>query len=319
MRKQNIIKAVFGSHLYGLNTPQSDVDYKGIYLPTMDELLLHNYDKTIVTSTGDKDSKNTNQDEDYELVSLPKFIDLCCKTDTMAMDLLHATENVERGEFAWVFDELVRKRSLFYSKNMHSLIGYLKHQSAKYGVKGSRMGALSNAVNRLKTTDKNEKLINSDLLIDGVHLKITTIANDKAGTTTDYYEVLGKKFVLTMTVLELSIKLEKWYLEYGARARLAKDNKGIDWKALSHALRAGYQVIDIFEKGDFDYPLAQNAYILDVKNGKLDFDNNVKLELELVVDKCMELSKQSKLPEKSDRKYWDDWLLSVYDRAFKPK
>jgi predicted nucleotidyltransferase len=27
----------FGSHLYGLNTPTSDVDYKGIFMPTLEQ------------------------------------------------------------------------------------------------------------------------------------------------------------------------------------------------------------------------------------------------------------------------------------------
>ena len=34
------MKCKHGSHLYGLNTPNSDIDYKGIFMPDLNELLL---------------------------------------------------------------------------------------------------------------------------------------------------------------------------------------------------------------------------------------------------------------------------------------
>jgi len=75
-RFPNVVDMVFGSHLYKLDTPHSDVDYKGIYIPTQDELLLHNYPKTIKSSTGKKDAKNEAGDIDREAISLPRFIEL---------------------------------------------------------------------------------------------------------------------------------------------------------------------------------------------------------------------------------------------------
>lgn len=35
-----IVKMKFGSHLYGTNTEDSDVDYKGVFLPSKKEILL---------------------------------------------------------------------------------------------------------------------------------------------------------------------------------------------------------------------------------------------------------------------------------------
>lgn len=37
---KKIVRMVFDSHMYGLNAPESDMDYKGIYLPELDDLLL---------------------------------------------------------------------------------------------------------------------------------------------------------------------------------------------------------------------------------------------------------------------------------------
>ena len=30
----------YGSHLYGLNTENSDLDFRGVYIPTLDDIIL---------------------------------------------------------------------------------------------------------------------------------------------------------------------------------------------------------------------------------------------------------------------------------------
>lgn len=45
-----ILEMKFGSHLYGTNTENSDMDFKGIYLPTAREIVLGTYKKTICSS-----------------------------------------------------------------------------------------------------------------------------------------------------------------------------------------------------------------------------------------------------------------------------
>ncbi len=51
-----IVKMKFGAHLYGTATPDSDVDYKGIFLPTKEELLLGRVPKSYNYSTGREES-----------------------------------------------------------------------------------------------------------------------------------------------------------------------------------------------------------------------------------------------------------------------
>jgi hypothetical protein len=110
--------------------------------------------------------------------------------------------------------------------------------------------------------------------------------------------------------------LKKIYDSYGARAQAAKENKGVDWKAMSHALRAGYQARDIYANGDFEYPLVETQFILDVKRGLLDYTTQVAPVLEDLVDEVNELSESSTLQSKVDRNKWDNWLLWVYDECY---
>jgi hypothetical protein len=316
------MNTLFGSHLYELNNENSDEDWKGIYLPTVNELLLNKYPRSIKYSSGDANSKNGFGDIDLENISLPRLVELGCKSDTMAIDILHATKNIERGTYAEIWDSLVENRTKFYSKDMSSLIGYLKHQASKYGVKGSRMSALKVIIEVLpQLIEDYPNAVIGDVvewLPYDDNCKYISVVNTKTkpSTTNHYYEVLGKKFQNTLKLTSLQDSIEKWYDNYGHRAREAEKNNGVDWKAVSHALRAGYQVIDIYQQGDFEYPLSQTQYLRDVKEGKLDFSSNVKEELEWVTDLAMELSAKSDLPEVVDVEWWDNWLLDVYGNHY---
>ena len=64
----------FGSRLYGTNTPESDYDFHGIYLPSMQDMLLQKKAPHVHFSTGDKENKNTSEDCDIQLWSLQYWL-----------------------------------------------------------------------------------------------------------------------------------------------------------------------------------------------------------------------------------------------------
>jgi len=72
-------------------------------------------------------------------------------------------------------------------------------------------------------------------------------------------------------------------------------------------------MLGILKDGDFDYPLPQTKFLLEVKTGQLNFVNEVQPELESVIQTVEKLAENSKLPQKVDRNYWDQWLLKKYN------
>ena len=64
--KNIIVRSVFGSHLYGTETENSDHDYKGIYLPSKGDCFLNRVDSNISETTGKANSKNTKEDVDID-------------------------------------------------------------------------------------------------------------------------------------------------------------------------------------------------------------------------------------------------------------
>ncbi|WP_426770672.1 DNA polymerase beta superfamily protein [Enterobacter cloacae complex sp. 363J6] len=320
---KTVMETVFGSHLYGLNTPTSDKDYKGIFLPHPRDILLGKAPKTIDTSTGDKSSKNTVDDVDRQLYSLTKFISLACDGDTVALDMLHASDDklIANSEI-WQYIRANRWR--FYTTELTGLFGYVRKQAAKYGVKGSRLAALREVVDVLNDT-QNEMVVKTPLCNTTHRVKVGDVSHTfptnefcrfvtdttmKSGCQ-DFYEVLGRKFQSTITVAEMKKSVYKLWDEYGERARQAEANNGIDWKALSHALRGGMQLIQIYKDGDIVYPLPDSAFLKLVKAGGVPFAT-VQEKLEEVMGEVERLAAVSKYPKEVDREFWNDFIERVY-------
>ena len=95
MKYRPLFKCLHGSHLYGLDTPESDKDYKGVFMPDTDELLLGTSPKQISHSTGSDHSKNSSEDTDTTWYSLPEFIKLASQGEIIAIDMLYADTHPE--------------------------------------------------------------------------------------------------------------------------------------------------------------------------------------------------------------------------------
>ena len=109
--------------------------------------------------------------------------------------------------------------------------------------------------------------------------------------------------------------ISKFYDDYGQRAKQAAENKNIDWKAVSHALRAAIQTKEILVNGAIHYPLKDAPFLLKVKSGQLDYINEVAPVLEALMDEVETLVNASELPEQVDVEYWDDFLCEVLETS----
>lgn len=304
-----IVETVFGSHLYGLNTNKSDMDYKGVVLPTPREIMLGNSKFHLDKSTNKSNSKNSASDVDRTFYSLSYFVDMACKGETVALDMLHGyVGSLVCSSATW--ESLVENRSKFYTKSMKSYVGYVYKQAAKYGVRGSRIAAIEEVISVLRGLSSDLTVVKvSDSLPCNDYCKYV---QDKKNPNVLYYEVCASKFAMNLRIGYVCESLETKLSNYGERARLAKLNLGVDWKAISHSLRVAYQVKSIFENGSFSYPLKENDFILKVKLGQLDFTTEVGPELDKLVARVHKLSDESTLPDTVNRKYWDDFIIDVH-------
>lgn len=317
IKERNVILIMkFGSHLYGCDTPASDQDFMGIFIPTPKEILLQRVPKHIsITPKKDEQGiKNSKDDIDITLFSLQYFIELCLKGETVGVDMLHGNEEsiIYQNSKLWEFIQGERKS--FYSKNLSMLTSYLRKQISKYGAKGSRIADARKVKSYLESCLWSYGKYRSMEFIwkglpEGEHIRFVMGGKNDGE---EFYQVCGKKLQKTSKIAYCISQMESFIEKYGARALLAEKNEGIDFKAISHAMRYGLQLKELFQTGDIKFPLKDREFLLQIKNGELDYKTQVTPKLEAVIEDVEQLAKDSKYPEKAGRKYWEDFVADFY-------
>ena len=311
--EQIIMKTVFGSKLYGLDNNKSDSDYIGIYLPTLDELLLNTY-KPYVFNNTDK-GKNNENSVDEQFIALPTFIKLCCKNETVALDVLHSTvaEYDCTGNGAiWV--SLQNNRHKFLTKNMKAHIGFISGQVKRFNRKGEKLKVIRDLIVLLKTFNPESRLSeNWDELPTGKYIEKGVFDhNTKFTNNSKYWDIFGSKYQENITIKYCIEQLQLREHSYGKRTKKTEVTDYIDYKSVSHGFRVAYQLLDLYTKGYFTYPLAQTEFLKDVKGAKYNYHTELADKLEGLIQEIFSVAKTTDYPEKVDSEYWDNWLLDVY-------
>jgi hypothetical protein len=318
-----IVKLKFGSHLYGTSTPESDTDFKGIFMPDVRDIILGKAPKSVNNQMHKAEGvKNTKEDVDVEMYSLHYFIKLALAGETVALDMLHAPQDMLVGTSP-IWEELQKYRHLFYTKNLKSFVGYAMGQAAKYGLKGSRLNVAQEFVDLVGPTPNADPRGEPWGTARLGELWDTLPVNEHARMIEDnangikQYQICGKILQSSQTIGYAHRIMKSFIDKFGERAKQAASNEGIDWKAMSHALRAAYQVKSILQTGTIQFPLKEAPYLTDVKLGKLDFLTNVMPELEGTMDLVVGLSAASTLPEQPDHVFWENWLYATVLEHFR--
>jgi hypothetical protein len=323
-----IIEVKFGSHLYGTDTPNSDLDLKAIYLPTAEEICLHSYKKTITTSRPKQQyERNHKDDVDIEIFSLDRFLELLVQGQTVALDFLFAdgdrSYTFSTGIGLVIMDQLYENRKEFLNKNINAFVGYAKQQAAKYGQKGFRVHALRESLTWLSKYPENAKLEHIEEVaiqhwIDKTkneHILIT-MCKGPNGILTPHLEICDKKYPIHATVKYVKQQVQRRFDEYGQRALKAEKNEGVDWKALSHAVRVNNQAQELLETGHITFPRPDRELLLAIKTGQMDYKEVAELIENGLVQ--LEASKQKSTLRESPNVDWvNDFVYSIYSEIVK--
>lgn len=346
----------YGSHLYGLNTENSDLDFRGVYIPTLDDIILHRDKDEINTELeiklyGGEQTIYSNDDidavpiwdkkkVDVKIFSLQKFIQLCSKADTNALDLLFSIDTP--ADHTWQYKGLVKnvpeemkyplryihenRNKLINTDRLESPITYAFKQATKYGLKGERLKVLEEVLQAArdlieKYQVQNElnnngtavayipnvkELVKELEPLDGKHLKIDVL--DNKGKKEKYLFVCGVQHQFNLDLDKFIKRIEeKINKEYTSQRTIhAKD--GNDWKALSHAIRVLLEIKELLDTGNIQFPLKDKKFLLDIKLGKVErefIDNFFNQELSNILERVQ----QNELDWKYDEEFWNTFIL----------
>jgi hypothetical protein len=316
-----IVEMRFGSRLYGTDTPRSDLDIKGVYLPPAREILLQRV-KPVINMNPAKPAgqRNAPGDVDRECFSLQRYLGLLAEGQTMALDMLFAPQCAMTMAPAPLWREIQANTHRLVSRRAAAFLGYCRKQANTYGIKGSRVAAakealavLSEAEARLGTTAKLKDIAGElDALAQMEHICLVDLPAPGGGLLR-HLDVCGRKAQFTASLKTAREMAQRLVDEYGQRALQAGRNEGVDWKALSHAVRVGREAVELFATGRITFPLPDAAHLRRIKAGELPYAA-VAEEIERLLDEVEAAAAASTLPEAPDMEYIDALVAGAYEQ-----
>ena len=315
---ETIVRIEFGSHLYGTNTPQSDHDYKSVFIPDASDILL----QRVKGSTGHKvkryeGDKNSPEDTDDEAYSLQRYLSLLAEGQTVAIDMLFAPVPLISTP---LWEEIKENKDRLLTKKSAAFVGYCRTQANKYGIKGSRVAAAKAAAelfahgievhgNQAKVGD----WLTDDFDNGNEHTRVIT-KETTPGKFETYFECCNRMVGFKNTLKEAAGIYSRIYDEYGKRAKLAETNEGIDWKALSHAVRVGQEALELLKTHKIEFPLPNAPYILEIKKGLRPY-NEVAEKIEALLEAVERASEHSTLRDEPDFDFIDNLIRREYGQV----
>ncbi len=307
-----LAKVQYGSKLYGTDIATSDNDYRAIYLPSLSDCV-----------TGKiKDAWEDKSEEDTSYFSLQHFIRIATEGQSLALEMLSAPlSKTVASSNVWEF--LTRSKEKFYTKNMHSFLGYSKTMASKYSARIERLTGTEDVLNALiKANGLFPTLDNTQRLSDAWDFLPTSLYAEKgvneraSGMDKRIYKVCGRDLQANVTIPYAISVVQMIYNSYGERVRNAKEGI-IEWKSLSHAFRAAYQCLEIVETGDLKFPLKRADWLRDLRLGKIDFfKNELDKKLDDLIIEVQEKLDVSGLPDKCDPEFGHEVIRRAYDEYY---
>ncbi|OWK42391.1 Thioredoxin, phage-associated [Fimbriiglobus ruber] len=310
----------FGSHVYGTNTPSSDLDFKAVHLPPARDILLQRVKPAIsITTKQDQSQRNTAADTDFESFALQKYMSLLLEGQTVALTMLFTPEEWLLESHP-VWREIQREKARWLHRGVSAFAGYCRQQANKYGIRGSRVAASRAAMNRfeelIETHGIRTKL--KDVWPEVVafvsegheHVAIVEgIHGD--GQPVRFLEICNRKIQEHASLKEGHAICKRVFDEYGHRALLAEKNEGVDWKAMMHALRVSREAEELLLYHTITYPRPEAGLLLQVRKGELPYQQVAEM-LESGLLRLEECQMLSTLPEKPDYAAAEELVAEMY-------
>jgi hypothetical protein len=256
-----ICRCITGSHLYGTATPDSDLDIRGVIIPT-EEFYLGYLEKV-------EQVESHKPDETFWEIT--KFFQLCLDNNPNILELLFIPIYSDYTEaFTSEWEEIVAHRYLFLStKAKHTFSGYAVSQLHR--IKQHREWLLHPPSH--KPTRQEFDLPDTN-----------TITKDQIGA---YDELLAHGETIELSVPGLEVlrkekafinantywgKYQEWATNRNKDRAVLEAHYGYDTKHASHLIRLINEGKELLTKGIITFPRPDAELLRDIRNGKYTYD-----------------------------------------------
>lgn len=315
--KNNIILLTLGgSHAYGTNTPDSDIDIRGCALNKKEEILTNiNFENFV------------NEETDTVIYGFNKLINLLTNTNPNTIEML----GCKPEHYIYLHPigkELIDHTHMFLSqKAVYSFGGYASSQLRRLDNKAVRSASQLEREEHILNSIKNafytfpSKYFNFPE--DSIRLYIDESYQEEYDTeifmdvNLEHYPLRDYKGMWS----EMN-NIVKDYSKIGKRNKHAAEHDKLG-KHMMHLVRLYYMCFDILEKEEvITYRKNEHDELMEIRNGKYlnEHDQPIPEFYEMVdqLEKRLEYDKKNtSLPPKPDYKKINEFVMSVNERVVK--
>lgn len=347
-----IFEVVSGSHAYGLNTPESDVDTRGLFIKPLKESL----------SLFMQESQISDITQDSQFYDIRKYLVLLEKQNPSILELLWIPERHILYKHP-VMDILISKRAdLISSKVKFTYAGYAiaqikrlrGHQKWITNPQSETPPALWDYVRFIPKNgiEPANDVVGQQILKNAITSYTATKVNEhtyklwhdeqkrypigfltKADQTNpSYVDVALQKIeenslvyvgTLVINLEAYQEKMRKWaqYWEWknnrNVKRAVLEEKVGYDVKHASHTIRLLYAVKTILTQGivPVQLPDKERETVLDIKLGKWAYEDVMKLSEEMEKD-LEALYQNTMLPKTLDKDLFDKLYLKILEAYY---
>ena len=312
MRK-TILQVKSGSHMYGLNTSESDIDFISIFLPTAKDVLGLKVLDHIDDSSNKSNTKNTKDDIDDWKYAVRHFLKLLLNNNPNIVELLYIKEAIVlEPEFQFLIDN----RDRIVSKRIfNSFTGYAISQKNKLVGKSERYHSLNEGIKKIETDKYFAPVL-------GTHYKITEDDSHSLNVWIKHYKGFKNNIEHFHKGMDLDMIYSKLKYEsdaYGWRVKTPSFTKtGIDLKFAYHLVRIIGEAEMLLRDGEIHYPISGQlrSDIINVREGKLTLEEILDI-YEFYNNRCEYFLKTTSLIDNPDRGFINDWLVDTMTKHIK--
>lgn len=295
--KNLIFMSLAGSHLYGTNTEQSDIDLRGVCVPP----------KNVVIGFAREFTQHQVENEDTIVYGLSKFMNLAVECNPNIIELLFSPpECIINKNPLW--DELLEHKYEFLSaKAYHTFSGYAFSQLQKIS---SHRRWLVNPPTHKPTREEYGLSETSN----GVKELSKGIGIDLYAVDPELLKLLDKEKNYK-SALTLWNQYEEWKSNRN-EVRLELEKKyGLDTKHASHLVRLLRMGKEILIKGDLQVRRSDAKELLEIRNGKFTYDELLKYSNDLIQElKSIYDNKKYVVQYSSDREAISDLCVELHEK-----
>lgn len=259
-QENQILKIRVGSHLFGTNTPDSDEDYFGIFMPPDETIFGFQTCNEVDLGIVDKDDtgRNTKDAVDFKIHDYRKFVKTVMENNPNFIHAIFVNEEniLEKDEYGFADRLLSIKDRVVHKGAYRRFVAYAHAQQHKMKIKPENYSKLERGLEVLEGYDKFTIMVElkdvEPFVFEGrgKHIKLADLSFNSG-----IYVRRARKMIRER--LSKATSRAVLYTKFGYDTKFASN--------LIHLLMSGRELM---ETGRLVFPLAYAQDILDVKQGK---------------------------------------------------